>query len=218
MQSGPSPPFDTAPNDMNTTRATTKATTRASAIANWLRQIRDRSHPATTARSAVRVASRIYAHALLVYLDADTFTATFPDQSLLVASPTGPAVPRGRAKTAALARARPLPAHLTRLPDVSRGNRVTLRHVLHAVVTTYDREIHPQRHLHVSVAQPGTDDVQRHLPDHQPVPSRAVPQTVSARAPLTRTGRLLVETSPLDPIADVPHRRPHRQRHHLKAE
>ena len=39
----------------------TKATTRASAIANRLRQIRDRTHPATRARSAGRVARQIYA-------------------------------------------------------------------------------------------------------------------------------------------------------------
>ena len=104
------------------------------------------------------------------------FTAKFPDQSLLIVGPAGPDVPRGRAKVDALARARPLlahsPTHLTRLPDVSRGNRVTLRHVLHAVVTTYDREIHPQRHLHVSVAKPLRHDVQRNPPNHQPMPRR----------------------------------------------
>ena len=37
----------------------TRATTRASTIAKPLRQIRDRSDPATKARSADRVASRI---------------------------------------------------------------------------------------------------------------------------------------------------------------
>ena len=61
-------------------------------------------------------------------------TAKFPDESLLVVDPAGPAVPRGRAKTYALACARHLPAHspahLTRLPNVSRVNRAPLRHVL----------------------------------------------------------------------------------------
>ena len=53
----------------------TRATTRTSAIANRLRQIRDRSHPATRARSAGRVARRIYALATSLYLDDHTFTA-----------------------------------------------------------------------------------------------------------------------------------------------
>ena len=44
----------------------TRATTRASAIANRLRQIRDRTHPATRARSAGRVARRIYALATVL--------------------------------------------------------------------------------------------------------------------------------------------------------
>ena len=83
----------------------------ATAIANRMRQIRDRSHPATRARSAARVTSRIYTLATIVYLDSQSFTAKFPDQSLIVVSPTGPAVPRGRAKTDALARARRLPTH-----------------------------------------------------------------------------------------------------------
>ena len=65
----------------------------------------------TRARSAGRVASRIYALATILYLDANHFTAKFPDESLLVVNPTGPIVPRGRAKTEALARARQLPAH-----------------------------------------------------------------------------------------------------------
>ena len=43
-----------------------RATTRASAIANRLRQIRDRTHPATRARSAGRVARRIYALATVL--------------------------------------------------------------------------------------------------------------------------------------------------------
>ena len=74
-------------------------TTKATAIANRLRQIRDRSQPAT------------YANARLVYLDGDTFTAIFPDKSLLVVSPAGPVVPRGHAKADALVRARQLPPH-----------------------------------------------------------------------------------------------------------
>ena len=53
----------------------TRATTRATTIASRLRQIRDRSHPATRARSAGRVASRIYALATVLYLDDHTFTA-----------------------------------------------------------------------------------------------------------------------------------------------
>ena len=63
----------------------TRATTRASAIANRLCQIRDRTHPATRARSASRVARRIYALATVLYLDDHTFTvlanfraSTFP--------------------------------------------------------------------------------------------------------------------------------------------
>ncbi len=53
----------------------TMATTKASAIANRLRQIRDRTHPATRPRSAGRVAHRIYALATVLYLDDHTFTA-----------------------------------------------------------------------------------------------------------------------------------------------
>ena len=41
----------------------TRAATKANAIANRMRQIRDRSHLATRARSAACVASRIYAMA-----------------------------------------------------------------------------------------------------------------------------------------------------------
>ena len=54
--------------------------TRASAIANRLRQIRDRTHPATRARSASRVARRIYALATVLYLDGHTSHAcpTYP--------------------------------------------------------------------------------------------------------------------------------------------
>ena len=97
---------------------TTRAATMASAISNRMRQIRDRSHPATRARSATRVTSRIYTLATVVYLDSQSFTATFPDESLLVVEPGGPAVPRGRAKTDALARAHRLPAHSpTQLSD-----------------------------------------------------------------------------------------------------
>ena len=98
---------------------TTRAATMASAISNRMRQIRDRSHPATRARSASRVASRIYATATVIYLDAPhRFTAKFTDESLLVVEPGGPAVPRGRAKTDALARAHRLPAHSpTQLSD-----------------------------------------------------------------------------------------------------
>ena len=73
---------------------TTRAATMASAISNRMRQIRDRSHPATRARSATRVTSRIYTLATVVYLDSQSFTAKFPDQSLLVVEPGGPAVPR----------------------------------------------------------------------------------------------------------------------------
>ena len=86
-------------------------TTQATAIANRLRQVRDRSRPANKARGAARVARVIYAHSRLVYLDGDTFTAILPDQSLLVVSPAGPVVPRGRAKADTLARARRLPPH-----------------------------------------------------------------------------------------------------------
>ena len=81
-------------------------TTKATAIANRLRQIRDRSRPTTKAHNAGLVASVICAHARLVYLDTNHFTETFPDQSLLVVSPTGPVVPRGQAKADTLARAR----------------------------------------------------------------------------------------------------------------
>ena len=90
---------------------TTRAATMATAIANRMRQIRDRSHPATRARSAARVTSRIYTLATIVYLDSQSFTAKFPDQSLLVVEPGGPAVPRGRAKADALVHARGLLAH-----------------------------------------------------------------------------------------------------------
>ena len=86
-------------------------TTKATTIANRLHQIRDRSQPATKARSATRVAGMIYACADVVYLDGNTFTATFPDQSLFVVSPAGPVVARGHAKTDTLARARQLPPH-----------------------------------------------------------------------------------------------------------
>ena len=86
-------------------------TTKATAIANRLRQIRDRSQPATKARSAGHVSSTIYANARLVYLDGDTFTAIFPDKSLLVVSPAGPVVPRGHAKADALVRARQIRPH-----------------------------------------------------------------------------------------------------------
>ena len=58
---------------------TTRAATMATAIANRMRQIRDRSHPATRARSAARVTSRIYTLATVVYLDSQSFTAKFPD-------------------------------------------------------------------------------------------------------------------------------------------
>ena len=89
-------------------------TTKANAISNRLRQIRDRSRPTTKARSAGHEAGVIYAHARLVYLDGDNFTATFPDQSLLVVGPAGPVrtrrTPRPR-QGRRLARARQLPAH-----------------------------------------------------------------------------------------------------------
>ena len=64
----------------------TRATTRARAIANRLRQIRDRSHPATRARSAGRVARRIYALATVLYLDDHTFTALeiWPETPILL--------------------------------------------------------------------------------------------------------------------------------------
>ena len=102
---------------------TTRAATMATAIANRLRQIRDRSYPATRARSAARVTSRIYTLATVVYLDSQSFTAKFPDQSLLVVEPSGPAVPRGRAKTEVLARAHRLPAHSpAQLSDSSQYN------------------------------------------------------------------------------------------------
>ena len=110
---------------------TTRAATMASAISNRMRQIRDRSHPATRARSATRVTSRIYATATVIYLSTHRFTATFPDESLLVVEPGGPAVPRGRAKTDALARAHRLPAHsptpALRLRPLRRHSR-NLRH------------------------------------------------------------------------------------------
>ena len=49
----------------------TRAATKANALANRMRQIRDRSNPATRARSASRVARRIYAMAT-----GDEFTKT----------------------------------------------------------------------------------------------------------------------------------------------
>ena len=78
------------------------------------------------------------------------------------------------------------------------------RHRIHTVIAPHDGQVEPQRNLHVGVAQPSTDDVQRHLPDHQPVPSRRVPQAVSSCTALTSTWRLLVEARPLDAVADVP--------------
>ena len=72
---------------------TTRSATMATAISNRMRQIRDRSHPATRARSARRVASQIYATATVVYLDSQSFTVTFPDQSLLVVRPPAPPSP-----------------------------------------------------------------------------------------------------------------------------
>ena len=93
-----------------------------------------------------------------------------------------------------------------------------LRDVFHAVVTALDGQVDPQRNLHVGVAKPLRDNVQRNLPDHQPMPSRTVPQTMSSCTPLTRTWRFLIETSPLDAVGNVTQRTPHRQRHHLKAE
>ena len=77
---------------------TTRAATMASAISNRMRQIRDRSHPATRDRSASRVASRIYATATVVYLDDHTFTAKFPtsrcSSSNLAGPPSPAAAPR----------------------------------------------------------------------------------------------------------------------------
>ena len=100
---------------------TTRAATMATAIANRMRQIRDRSHPATRARSAARVTSRIYTLATIVYLDSQSFTAKFPDQSLIRRQPhRSPPSPRGRAKTDALASARGLPTHSpTQISDSS---------------------------------------------------------------------------------------------------
>ena len=100
---------------------TTRAATMATAISNRMRQIRDRSHPATRARSATRVTSRIYTLATVVYLDRPKLQpAKFPDESLLVVEPGGPAVPRGSAKTDALVRARRLLTHSpTQLSDSS---------------------------------------------------------------------------------------------------
>ena len=90
-----------------------------------------------------------------------------------------------------------------------------LRHVLHPVIATHNGQIDPQRHLNVRMAKPLADHVERDPTCNQPMPRRTVAQAVSASTPLTRTGRLLVETSPLDTISNVPQRRPHRQRHHL---
>ena len=53
----------------------TRASTSTTAIANRMRQILDRSHPATKARSTGRVARRSYALATVLYLDDHTFTA-----------------------------------------------------------------------------------------------------------------------------------------------
>ena len=90
-----------------------------------------------------------------------------------------------------------------------------LRNGFHAVVAPHDGQVDPQRNLHVGMAKPLRDNVQRYLPDHQPMPRSTVPQTMSSCTSLTSPWRLLVETRPLDAIPDVPQRRPHGQRHHL---
>ena len=85
-------------------------TTQANAIAGRLRKIREQGQPDSRRRSARRVAGNIYAQADAVYLPTpDSFTASFPDQSVLIAGPAGPTAPRGRAKTDALSRMRQLP-------------------------------------------------------------------------------------------------------------
>ena len=91
-------------------------TTNATAIAGRLRQISARNHLANRARSGTRVAGRIYAQANVVYLEACNFMAEFLDDSLLVVSPAGPAVPRGRAKAHTLARVRQLPPEAMHRP------------------------------------------------------------------------------------------------------
>ena len=94
------------------------------------------------------------------------------------------------------------------------GVKGGLRHRVHAVIAAHDRQVNPQRHLDVGVAQPRADHIQRDLPDHQPMPGGTVPQAVSASAPLPGPRRFLFQAGPLDPVADVPERRPHAERHH----
>ena len=53
----------------------TRASTSTTAIANRMRQIRDRSHPATRASRTARIAGWRYALATVLYLDDHTFTA-----------------------------------------------------------------------------------------------------------------------------------------------
>ena len=65
------------------------------------------------------------------------------------------------------------------------------------------------------MAKPLRDNVQRNLPNHEPMTRSTVPQTMSSCTSLTSPWRLLIETRPLDAIPDVPQRRPHGQRHHL---
>ena len=76
----------------------------ATAIANRMRQIRDRSHHATRARSATRVTSRIYTLATVLYLDDHTFTPTrtSPTSTTIprccrqqISAPRGPGAPSG---------------------------------------------------------------------------------------------------------------------------
>ena len=65
------------------------------------------------------------------------------------------------------------------------------------------------------MAQPRTHDIQRDSTSNEPVPGRAMAQRMSASPPLPGPRRFLIQTRPLDPIADVPERRPHRKRDHL---
>ena len=54
------------------------------------------------------------------------------------------------------------------------------------------------------MAQPRTHDIQRDSTSNEPVPGRAMAQRMSASPPLPGPRRFLIQTRPLDPIADVP--------------
>ena len=94
------------------------------------------------------------------------------------------------------------------------GVKGGLRHRVHAVIAAHDRQVNPQRHLDVGVAQPRADHIQRDLPHHEPVPGRRMPGCehphVAAQSPaIPHPG------CPFDTIADVPERSPHAEPDHL---